>query len=79
MKYMHFDWGKGFEIKLPNNANKIEIGSFRDLCADLCAMDTKTNITAFDESAKNLLFSKRSLNQSSHWLGGNESLNQNKH
>ena len=34
MKYMHFDWGKGFEIKLPNNTSTIEISSFRDLCAE---------------------------------------------
>ena len=32
--------------------------------ADLCATDTKTNITAFDKSTKDLLFSKICLNES---------------
>ena len=78
MKYMHFDWGEEFEIKVPNNASKTEIGSFRDLCADLRATDTKTNITAFDESTNHLLFSKICHNQSSHCLRGKKGLNENR-
>ena len=74
-KYMYFDWGEGFDIKMPKDAKRINISNFTDVCAKVCATDTKTNITAFDELTDELVFSKICLDQSSHFLGGKKSLN----